>query len=169
MPNEPVKCPNCGGGDVQQLAADSYTCEHCQTDFRWVNPTTSTVVHESRVCECGNNAVAYCVRCREPLCEEHRKGGFDLALRTDMRIPAETPPEIERAVMAKLMAKHRLPKKDAVLCEKCQFEWFESLAKAFPEEAPLPAPPPIIPPTKKASRESSLLGRLSDWIRGVGK
>ena len=45
MPNEPVQCPNCGSGDVQQLAADSYTCEHCRTSFRWADPTKITVSH----------------------------------------------------------------------------------------------------------------------------
>ena len=77
MPNEQIKCPNCGSGDVQALVADSYTCEHCQTDFRWVNPSKSTVVHEQKLCACGNVATAFCVRCHEPLCKGHRRWHHD--------------------------------------------------------------------------------------------
>ncbi len=72
MPNEPVQCPNCGSGDVRQLAPDSYACEHCHTEFRWVDPTKRTVVHKSSVCKCGNIAAAFCARCQEPLCDGHR-------------------------------------------------------------------------------------------------
>jgi len=32
MPNEPVQCPNCGGGDVRQLAPIPITAD-CQTTF----------------------------------------------------------------------------------------------------------------------------------------
>ena len=69
MPIEQVRCENCGSGDVRQLAPDSYRCEHCQTRFHRIDPTKRTVIHESRVCQCGNKAVARCVRCHEPLCK----------------------------------------------------------------------------------------------------
>jgi hypothetical protein len=73
MPNEAIQCPNCGSGDVLNVAADSYICEHCHTSFRWVNPTMSTVAQKPTVCACGTVASAFCVRCHEPLCEGHRK------------------------------------------------------------------------------------------------
>ncbi len=72
MPIEQVRCENCGSGDVRQLAPDSYVCEHCHTNFRWVDPTKKTVVHKQSVCKCGNVAKAFCVRCQEPVCEGHR-------------------------------------------------------------------------------------------------
>lgn len=78
MPNEPVQCPNCGGGDVRQLAPDSYECQHCHTNFHWVDPTRTTVAHtvtvaqKPGVCKCGNTAVNFCYRCQEPVCQSHR-------------------------------------------------------------------------------------------------
>ncbi len=72
MSNEPIQCPTCGSGDVRQLAPESYDCEHCHTNFRWVDPTKKTVVHKPSVCTCGSVATAFCVRCHEPLCNSHR-------------------------------------------------------------------------------------------------
>ncbi|MGO8753255.1 MAG: hypothetical protein ACLQNE_45540 [Thermoguttaceae bacterium] len=71
MPIEQVRCDNCGSGDVRQSAADSYVCEHCHTNFRWVDPTKRTVVQKASVCKCGHVAAAYCVGCGEPICESH--------------------------------------------------------------------------------------------------
>ena len=71
MPIEQVRCDNCGSGDVRQLAADAYECEHCHSRFHWVDPTKRTVVQRASVCRCGVVAVAYCARCEEPLCECH--------------------------------------------------------------------------------------------------
>lgn len=71
MPNEPVECPNCGSGDVHQLAAESYACEHCHTNFRWVKPVKEAVVRQPIVCACGRIAVAFCTRCGAALCKTH--------------------------------------------------------------------------------------------------
>ena len=71
MPNEPVQCPNCGSGDVRSLAPESYRCEHCHTNFRWVDPTKSTVVQRPSVCRCGRVAVGFCCRCNAPCCSAH--------------------------------------------------------------------------------------------------
>jgi hypothetical protein len=151
VPNEPIQCPNCGGGHVRQLAADSYTCEHCQTDFRWVDPTRRTVVHESRVCKCGNNAVAHCVRCREPLCKKHKStwvwGVGDIAYRsrTVEHLVSELCHELYemlasgivitrdgggadsdavRQTVRQTMKERGLPDPEsaAILCEKCMVE-----------------------------------------------
>ena len=127
MPNEAVKCPNCGSGDVKQLAADSYACEHCHTNFHWVNPTKSTIVHESRVCNCGNNAVAHCVRCHEPLCEKHKNTwntGLTLMGVVDNNLPKKLL-EIARGVLAE----HRIPEDLDIrvfvcLCAKCESECY---------------------------------------------
>jgi hypothetical protein len=74
MPNEPVQCPNCGGGDVRQLAPDSYRCEHCHTGFHWVDPTKRTVVHKPGVCKCGRVAAAVCCRCGQLVCKNKEHG-----------------------------------------------------------------------------------------------
>jgi hypothetical protein len=191
MPNEPVQCPNCGSGDVRQLVSDLYRCEHCQTEFRWVDPTKTTVVQKPSACACGNVAQAFCVRCGEPLCKIHKKDWW-LAVTSSMSLimelyPSDTePPEWVR----RAMEKSRVPKQpNAILCAKCESECdavlaatLEAVEKTFSDpdgqrirnlEAALRAkeesPLPTAPPTRKTSRGSSLLGRLWDWLRGLGK
>lgn len=83
MPNQPVRCPNCGSGDARQTSPDSYVCEHCHTSFRWVDPTKTTVVQQPSLCRCGNIAAAFCTRCHEPLCEGHRYRHYDGPSRMD--------------------------------------------------------------------------------------
>jgi hypothetical protein len=138
MPNEPVKCPNCGSGDVEQLGVDSYECEHCQTDFRWVSPTKVTVAHEHKLCTCGRVAVAFCCRCGQGLCLTHGDPGS--------RDPTDMSSEQLRFAMAKrvfhhklkyyldfrqstswrssvyteCMDKHRIPEdREAIMCARC--------------------------------------------------
>ncbi len=125
MPNEPVQCPNCGSGDVRQLAADSYRCEHCQTSFHWVDPTKKTVVQKPSVCKCGRVAVAFCSRCGQGVCQEHGGTGFTK--------PATMSSDHLAYCMARLratfcnsslykacMEKHRIPAdEEAVVCRRC--------------------------------------------------
>jgi hypothetical protein len=120
MPVEQVRCENCGSGDVRRLAPDSYSCEHCQTNFHWVDPTKRTVVHESRVCECGNNAVARCVRCGEPLCRVHKKSWSGLCWDTLVRLGFASGPLPDH--IREALVEHRVPLKEGiavVLCAKC--------------------------------------------------
>ena len=92
MPNEPVQCPNCGSGDVQQLAADSYACEYCRTNFRWTDHAKyeagDTVTHEHNGARCDGCGVRLelgelrrdvydrrlCARCRKRLQDEENAG-----------------------------------------------------------------------------------------------
>ncbi len=57
---------------MRHLASASYLCEHCRTNFHWVDPTNITVAHKPGVCVCGRVATAFCVRCHDPLCEKHK-------------------------------------------------------------------------------------------------
>ncbi len=131
MPIESVQCPNCGSGDVRQLAADSYSCEHCHTKFHWVNPTKKTVVHRSSACECGAIPKAFCVRCHKPLCKRHSElwlASVDIDLEFHPARPSE---EARRR-----MNEHRIPLQEDVVtvCARCQAECkaaIETIAKPF--------------------------------------
>ena len=184
MPNEPVQCPNCGSGDVQNLAADSYTCQHCNTNFRWVDPTQSRVVQKPSLCECGRVAVFFCVRCGKGLCQTHSSDAPPSKLSSEQRDYALfwINNNLHSGQYKECMEKNRIPDdREAILCTRCAGECYLALAateehlrpaaaQAITKKAPpLPSAPPIIPPTKKTRPESSLFGRLSDWFSGVGK
>jgi len=129
MPIEQVRCENCGSGDVRQLAADSYVCEHCQTNFRLVDPTKSTVVQKPSVCDCGLVATAFCVRCHKPLCEGHRESWWAQCAIDSAFHPAKPPDEARH----KLMNEHRIPEK-GILCAECKTECnaaIKTMAKPF--------------------------------------
>ena len=137
MPNEPVQCPNCGSGDVSQLAADSYECEHCHTNFRWVNPTKSTVAHEQKLCACGRVPIAFCIRCRKPLCPKHKitwpEGDVGEELGDDtldlyaeyLQIAPDHPERILKEIGLPV------PEDMATLCKECWFECMTTYVKAI--------------------------------------
>jgi hypothetical protein len=146
MSIEQVRCENCGSGDVRQLAPDSYRCDHCHTEFRWVDPTKITVAHKPGVCACGNVAVAYCVRCHEPLCKIHKKRwirewepeGWDdkvgvlhgnfvcdlLELEIDLEDGKDHDHDEFVQPILRAIKEHALPapEDNVVLCAKCQVE-----------------------------------------------
>lgn len=70
MPNQPVRCPNCGSGDARQTTPDSYVCQHCHTNFRWVDPNKKTVVHKKPLCDCGRIAKRFCCCCGKGYCNK---------------------------------------------------------------------------------------------------
>ena len=121
MPAEPLQCPNCGSADVRQCAPDSYACEHCRTSFRWVDPTSTTVLQRLSVCQCGNVAVAFCVRCHTPLCEKHKSkgwGGRGWGFLVNITgVASGSPSECRQA-----FEKYRIPQQQGVLCSKCNSE-----------------------------------------------
>jgi len=133
MPIEQVRCENCGSGDVRQLAPDSYTCEHCHTSFRWVDPTKRTVAHKPSVCACGRAAEAFFVRCGQGLCRDHG------ALPTEPsrgRLSREQEDyyllaydeQLRSSEYAECMEKHRIPEdREAVVCTKCAGECCRAL------------------------------------------
>jgi hypothetical protein len=45
MPFEPIRCGSCGSGRVRQLAPDTWVCEHCHIQFRWIDPSKKTITH----------------------------------------------------------------------------------------------------------------------------
>ena len=123
MPNEPISCPNCGGSDVRQSARDSYVCKHCQTNFRWVDPTRTTFSHEPSVCACGNFARAFCVPCHEPLCNRC-KLEWDWI---DQEFWGSGSDDAELAIHA-IMAKNGIPRdRVTVVCSHCHTEWTRTL------------------------------------------
>jgi hypothetical protein len=139
MPNEPVQCPSCGSGDVYQQGCDFYRCNHCQTGFERVVSYKIVDASKPSVCACGNVAVAFCVRCHEPLCERHKSGGRD-------RDQDQTCEEIfmdlfmhfdlDGAVVRQAMIKHGLPDyRDKVVCRKCKTEYYTSLKAILEAQA----------------------------------
>ncbi len=143
MPIEQVRCDNCGSGDVRQLVADSYACEHCHTNFRWVDPTKRTVVHESRFCECGKVPTAVCYGCRQPVCGQHGRPWLyrDSNYEFD-RADYDTLKDFEFPVRQQLEGPYPEPVRQAVinvglpdpnarviLCRKC---WCESCTALKP-------------------------------------
>ena len=169
MPNEPVQCPNCGSGDVCRLARDSYACEHCHSSFRWVDPTKRTVVHESKLCQCGHVAAAHCVRCGEPLCERHGASGTaDLdGLSSEQReyyyrrmtTPSTTPQykDCKRS--------HRIPdNRDAVVCTACADECVQALRGLVSESLRDTARHSTRPQRTAPPQVSSWLARLGKWL-----
>lgn len=118
MPTQPIQCPSCGSGNTRYRASESYVCEHCDTEFRWIDPTKQTVVHEPTVCSCGAIATALCVRCRKPCCKEHADDTwseyFNIWL-LDVFSNRSIPEWADR-----LFEEHRIPTMiDAKLCEDC--------------------------------------------------
>ncbi len=128
MPNEAIRCPSCGAGDVRQSASDSYVCKHCHANFRWVDPTRITDTGKPSLCSCGRVAVAFCVRCQQPLCKVHEEDGTDgwVFSLEDLHSPSSryaryhAEPEWIRQ-----LEEHKVPRnEDAILCEKCGRECY---------------------------------------------
>ncbi len=132
MPNEPVQCPNCGSGDVRQLAPESYVCEHCHTNFRWVDPTKKTVVHKPSLCECGRAVVGACWRCQRPLCGTCAGAAGDF-----YRSLADLFRHLPRS-LCQTLESHNIPDNfDVLLCKKCNSECcvnWESAARWLRQE-----------------------------------
>ena len=126
MPNEAISCPKCGASDVRQAAPDSYVCKHCHANFRWVDPTRTTVAHKPSVCACGRVARAFCVRCREPLCKRHEGGGTDAWVFSleDLHSPSSRYARYHHEPeWVQQLEEHKVPQnQDAILCEKCGSE-----------------------------------------------
>ena len=71
MPNQPVTCPHCGSPTCVEYRPDSFVCNHCESKFRWVDPTRLTLEVRHATCLCGRNARAICQACGRPICAEH--------------------------------------------------------------------------------------------------
>lgn len=152
--NEPVECPNCGSGDIAQLSADLYRCEHCQGSFHWINPSKKTVVHQPDVCECGRVMAGICRQCQKPLCKKHVMKWSDWEPEDDMwgaddvgRLAAQKDASFglmrclggeflcqsEYDLIEHLLKKQALPddRDDTVLCAKCVDEYAAKYVAVF--------------------------------------
>jgi len=163
MPKEPITCPHCGSSDCVEYSRDSFVCKHCDTAFKWVDPTHFTVTREAATCSCGKNATAKCRSCGRPLCEAHQeewssfvkpheigvyrfsdaKGGFEVnpdswfaefAKSYDRwRYPVSL---VCPALWAEsVLERLRLPEDDDILCRECHEEFLERLKDASEEIA----------------------------------
>ena len=132
MPIEQVRCENCGSGDVCLLAAESYRCEHCQTNFRWVDPTKSTVVQKPSLCKCGRAVVGACWRCHTPLC-----GTCGGAAGEFYRSLADLFRHLPRSLCQTLESNNVPENLEVLLCKKCNSECcviWESAARWLRQE-----------------------------------
>ncbi len=131
MPNESVKCPNCGSGDIDKLTNDSYSCNQCRTNFHSsAKPTNVNIVKDQKMCSCGRNAIAACIRCGESLCQIHcGDNKYESQEQVDYQVTRFFIDfKNSDSSYKEIMAKYRIPaNKDAIICTKCAGECYQAL------------------------------------------
>lgn len=70
MPLESIACTNCGSTDVQEVKPSTYFCRHCETVFKYLDPTRVTVDHTPSFCKHGNPVEVQCQICKAGMCKE---------------------------------------------------------------------------------------------------
>jgi hypothetical protein len=68
MPFETIACSRCGSADVQEVKPSTYFCNHCETVFKYVDPTRLTVRNNPAFCACGNSVQVQCQVCSDGSC-----------------------------------------------------------------------------------------------------
>lgn len=68
MPFETIACSQCGSGDVQEVKPSIYFCNHCESVFKYVDPTRLTVRNAPVFCACGGAVEVQCQVCNEGSC-----------------------------------------------------------------------------------------------------
>jgi len=68
MPVEAITCTGCGSGDVQEVKPDTYFCNHCESVFKYLDPTKLTVENAPAFCSCGNKIEVQCNICHKGIC-----------------------------------------------------------------------------------------------------
>jgi hypothetical protein len=68
---EALRCTNCGSHGVDEVKAGTYFCQHCESVFKYVDPSRVTVTHEQSFCACGNAVEFQCYQCRTGICHQH--------------------------------------------------------------------------------------------------
>jgi hypothetical protein len=121
MPLEAVGCSNCGSSDVQELKPNLYFCNHCEGQFRFIDPTRITVTQEQAFCECGNPVQFQCYACRTGICEHHDafNGGLKVPGVVSSFVAREigtAPPHLCSVCLEPLVEKLNGLKADARLC-----------------------------------------------------
>jgi hypothetical protein len=67
MPLASMNCTGCGSNDVQEVKADTYFCNHCETVFKHIDPSRVTVAEKPNFCGCGNSVKAQCQLCQSKM------------------------------------------------------------------------------------------------------
>jgi hypothetical protein len=73
MSNQSISCPSCGAVDCREYRADAFVCSHCDTTFRWVDPSRMTVRNQPASCLCGRQPCGSCTQCNAPICRDHKQ------------------------------------------------------------------------------------------------
>lgn len=68
MPFETIACSRCGSADVQEVKPSTYFCNHCETVFKYVDPTRLTVRNAPVFCACGGAVQVQCQVCNDGSC-----------------------------------------------------------------------------------------------------
>jgi hypothetical protein len=70
VPFEAVACAGCGSTDVQEVKPSTYFCNHCETVFKYVDPSRLVVEHSPSFCWCGNPIQVQCQLCTRGMCRQ---------------------------------------------------------------------------------------------------
>lgn len=70
MPLESIACTNCGSTDVQEVKPGTFFCRHCETVFKYLDPTRVTVDHTPSFCKHGNLVEVQCQICKAGMCRD---------------------------------------------------------------------------------------------------
>ncbi len=68
MALQSLNCTGCGSGDVREVKTDTYFCNHCETVFKYADPTKQTVEATPAFCECGLPVEIQCQLCKKAMC-----------------------------------------------------------------------------------------------------
>lgn len=68
MPLESLTCSACGSTDVQEVKTGTYFCSHCETVFKYHNP--SVLTSSTAFCPCGNAIKFQCNSCQSGMCAD---------------------------------------------------------------------------------------------------
>ena len=92
MPKESLNCPHCGSARVTEFKPNTYVCAHCESTFKWADPTRQVVEHVGQVLlksdlDCQycldegrfRKAIGKCVRCGRTCCSNHGEDGISIA------------------------------------------------------------------------------------------
>jgi hypothetical protein len=69
MALDAIACTGCGSTDVSEYKPGSYVCGHCDSVFKYLDPSRVTVQRD--FCECGAPIAFQCRACRTGICSGH--------------------------------------------------------------------------------------------------
>jgi hypothetical protein len=68
VPFEAIACARCGSIDVQEVKPSTYFCNHCESVFKYIDPSRLKVEHSPSFCWCGNAIQVQCQLCKKGIC-----------------------------------------------------------------------------------------------------